>query len=61
MADRPRDAAGGVLPAVVRDHLEESMPAARPHGDGSGVPAFVGREPPAFLTCGVGPSAASVD
>jgi hypothetical protein len=52
-AYRPRDAATGVLHAVVRDHLEEFLHLARAHGDGRGVPAFVERELRGFLTCGV--------
>ena len=49
----PRDAPGAVLHAVVRDHLEEFLAAARRHGDGHGVPGFVETELRRFLTCGV--------
>jgi len=50
---RPRDAEHTVLHQVVAEYLEAFLGAVAEAGDGVGLPQFVEREFPEFLTCGV--------
>jgi hypothetical protein len=49
---QPRAAESGVLHAVIREHLEGFLRAGE-RAAGTGVPSFVEREFPQFLSCGV--------
>ena len=50
---RPRDAEHTVLHQVMAEYLEGFLRAVAETGDGAGLPQFVEREFPEFLTCGV--------
>ena len=47
---RPRDAEHAVLHQVIAEHLEVFLRAVAEAGDGAGLPQFVERDFPEFLT-----------
>ena len=52
-AYQPRTPEGGVLYAVIREHLETFLAEAARGTEGRGLPAFVEQEFRDYLTCGV--------